>query len=100
MARVGCTVNERRKCRRARLQLVRPVAAQARNHRHFRKAILSPAWKRCWRPLRWVKVKPTPGPGSLELFALAAVLVWGQFEYPNARGGNGTAWSVRRISIG
>jgi hypothetical protein len=42
-ARVGPTVNERRKCRRDRLQLVRPVAAQAWNRRHFRKAILLPS---------------------------------------------------------
>src|SRR5258708_39662283 len=86
MARVGRTVNERRKYRHARLQLVRPVAARAHNHGPFRRARLFDTWKRRPGRLRWVKVKPTSGLGSSELLAFAAVLVRGQFEYINAHG--------------
>jgi hypothetical protein len=81
MARVGCTVNETRKCRRACLQLIRPVAEDSPEQGRFYKAILLGMQKERPHRLRWVKVKPTLRRlASLELLAFATVLVWGSLS--------------------
>ena len=61
----------------------------------FRKATLCHTSKRC-PPLRWVKVKPTLGSGSLN-FSFAAVLVEDSVS-TSMRWGNGAVQSVGGIS--